>query len=106
MRKKVVCFEPNNEEKREEYLEVCGGIKPIIHFPIFDEEKDMNLLDYYGKYVCIVSVDGNIFYGQVNDYFDSEDNENGLDSIVIDTRNGEAIEFTKNDIEAINIFKD
>ena len=63
----------------------------------------MNLLDYCGKYVCILSVEGKVFYGQVNDYFDSEDNENGLDSIVIDSPNGDAIEFTKNDIETINV---
>lgn len=66
----------------------------------------MELKNYYGTNVKIISVTGQVFFGRVNDYFDAEDNENGMESIVIDTSNGDAIEFTKAAIETIEILMD
>lgn len=40
---------------------------------------------YYGKSVNIVDTNGQMFNGIVEDYFFPEDNESGLESIVIKT---------------------
>lgn len=61
----------------------------------------MELKSFYGKNVNIISCDGRLFCGIVNDYFFPDDNESGRESIVIDTFDGDIIEFTEEDIERI-----
>lgn len=53
----------------------------------------MNLKQYYGKKVKIVADNDKVFLGKVNDYFYPDDNENGKESIVVDTIENQAIEF-------------
>ena len=61
----------------------------------------MDLKRYYDKTVLITTVKGKVFSGKVNDYFYPDDNESGLESIVIDTPDGSIIEFTEENIETI-----
>ncbi len=63
----------------------------------------MNLKQFYGKKVKIVSVDKTVFIGTVNDYFYPDDNENEKESIVIDTSDKRVIEFYEDDIQTIEI---
>ena len=63
----------------------------------------MNLKQFYGKKVKIVSVDKTVFIGIVNDYFYPDDNENEKESIVIDTSDKRVIEFYEDDIQTIEI---
>lgn len=65
----------------------------------------MNLKQFYNKKVAIVAKNGRLFEGFINDYFWPDDNENGKESIVIDTEAGEAIEFYETDIESIEIIE-
>ena len=64
----------------------------------------MDLKLYYGKHIAIITYDGKMFAGFVNDYIDLEDNENGLESIVVDTNDG-LYEFNEDDIKEIRIYK-
>ena len=61
----------------------------------------MTLREYYGKTVEIVVENGEEFFGVVEDYFYPDDNECGLESIVMKTPEGYLIEFTQNEIETI-----
>ena len=63
----------------------------------------MDLKQFYSKEVVIVSVDGQIFWGKVNDYFYPDENNLGVESIVVDTKSGSIIEFTEEDITSIEI---
>ena len=63
----------------------------------------MSLKSYYGKKVNIVGTDGQEFEGIVDDYFFPEDNESGLESIVIKTGSGDFYEFTEETIEKITV---
>lgn len=63
----------------------------------------MELKNYYGKKVNIIATNGKSYSGTVNDYFFPEDNESGMESIVLDTYNGDIVEFTKEDIQTITI---
>ena len=63
----------------------------------------MSLKSYYGKKVNIVDTDGQEFEGIVDDYFFPEDNESGLESIVIKTGSGDFYEFTEETIEKITV---
>lgn len=63
----------------------------------------MSLQSYYGKKVNIVATNGLTFSGIVDDYIFPEDNENGLESIVIKTGSGDLYEFTEETIEKITI---
>lgn len=69
----------------------------------------MKLIEYEGKRVKILSVNGNLYTGTVGDYCYPEDNENGLEMIVLDveTKNGEhvdqAIGFYGNEIKFIEV---
>lgn len=62
----------------------------------------MSLKKYYGKAVTIIADNGEAFCGIVDTYFFSDENEYGLESIVLKTANG-LYEFTKDDIETIKI---
>ena len=62
----------------------------------------MNLKLYYYKNVIIITYDGEMFTGLVDDYFYPEDNETGLESIVVNTNHG-LYEFNENDIKEIKI---
>lgn len=61
----------------------------------------MNLKQYYGKKVKIVADNDKVFLGTVNDYFYPDDNENGKESIVVDTIENQAIEFYEDHIKEI-----
>lgn len=61
----------------------------------------MMLKSYYNKKVSIIANNGQTFNGIVNDHFSEEDNESGLESIVLETSDGDLYEFTKNDIDKI-----
>ena len=63
----------------------------------------MGLKFYCGKKVNIVGTNGKSFVGTVSDYFFPDDNESEKESIVIDTYDGDAIEFTEEDIQTIAI---
>lgn len=52
----------------------------------------MKLSSFFGEQVRIVTPEGFLFNGLVGDYFFSDENETGEESIVIDMANGEAIE--------------
>ena len=62
----------------------------------------MDLKQYYEKQVIIIS-EGEMFVGTINDYFESDDNEDGLESIVMDTTDGDIIEFNEERINKIII---
>lgn len=61
----------------------------------------MNLKQYCGKKVKIVADNDKVFLGNVNDYFYPDDNENGKESIVVDTIENQAIEFYEDHIKEI-----
>ena len=63
----------------------------------------MELSNFLEKTVEIVDVFDNIFTGYVDEYFYPEDNENGKESITIQTQRGEYIEFYEQDIKSIKI---
>jgi hypothetical protein len=63
----------------------------------------MLLKSYYGKKVNIIDADGREFNGVVDDYFFPEDNESGLESIVVKTGSGGLYEFTEETIGRITI---
>lgn len=61
----------------------------------------MNLKAFYNRTVYVTTDTGLTFLGKVSDYFYSDNNENGEESIVVDTLNGSAIEFYEKDIASI-----
>lgn len=63
----------------------------------------MKLKEFYGEKVHIVDANGDSFFGEVNDYFFPEDNENGTESIIVDIENGEPTEFYPQEIKTIKI---
>lgn len=63
----------------------------------------MSLKSYCGKNVRIVTVDNQILVGVVDDYFFPEDNENGVESIVLETSSGECCELTEDVIVELTI---
>ena len=65
----------------------------------------MGLKPYINKKVKIVADNDVTFAGTVNDYFYPDENENGKESIILDTLEGQAIEFYENSIKAIEIIK-
>lgn len=65
----------------------------------------MNLVDFYGENVKITAVNGNVYTGVVEDYIYPEDNENGKESIIVDTTSKEIVEFYENDIFSIELRK-
>lgn len=65
----------------------------------------MNLKQFYDEKVKIVAENGKIFLGKVNDYFYPDENENGKESIVVDTVENQAVEFYEDHIREIKIIK-
>nr|DAE02039.1 MAG TPA: hypothetical protein [Siphoviridae sp. ctgEn20] len=65
----------------------------------------MNLVDFYGENVKITAVNGNVYTGVVEDYIYPEDNENGKESIIVDTTSKDIVEFYENDIFSIELGK-
>ena len=63
----------------------------------------MDLKQFYNKEVVIVSVNGQVFEGKVNDYIYSDENNLGKESVILDAKNGDIIEFTEEDIASIEI---
>lgn len=58
---------------------------------------------YYGKRVNIVDEKGHRYNGIITDYFFADDNESGVDSIVLETIDGDLYEFTVKTIAEITI---
>ena len=64
----------------------------------------MELIQFDGKQVKIIDIDGRVHYGLVGDYVYPEDNENGKESIILDRINPKGIiEFWEEDIAKIEI---
>ena len=63
----------------------------------------MLLKQYFGCMVTIITDDNEMFSGIVDDYIFPEDNDNGLESIILRTSKGDLYEFTEEDIEKITI---
>lgn len=67
---------------------------------------NLNLMQYDGKRVKIVDDEGQTFIGRVNDYIYPEDNEPvERESIIVDTDNGEILEFYEEIIKTIDIIE-
>ncbi|MBQ3419249.1 MAG: hypothetical protein IJH31_03880 [Erysipelotrichaceae bacterium] len=60
----------------------------------------INLKNYIGQNVIIKTKNNLIFKGFVSDYFPSDENENGEESIALENP---AIEFNKDEIKEISI---
>ena len=58
---------------------------------------------YSGKVIRIVCPEGKIFEGFVSEYLYPDENENGMESIIIDTDDGRLIEFYPTDIKEIKV---
>lgn len=63
----------------------------------------MDLKQFYGEKVNIVSGSNGMFSGIVCDYISPEDNESGKESIVVNTTRGIPVEFEESDIKEIVI---
>lgn len=64
----------------------------------------MKLIDYEGKRVKIIAMNGKKFEGKVTDYVYPEDNDPEIESIIIeDILSGTAVEFPENDIKSIEV---
>ncbi len=67
----------------------------------------MGLIKYEEKKVRIVDIDDRVFEGKVTDYVYPEDEEDGLESIIIRCTKGpllgQSIEFWERDIKTIQI---
>mgnify|MGYP006952339209 CR=1 FL=1 len=70
-----------------------------------ERNENMNLVDFYGENVKITAVNGNVYTGVVEDYIYPEDNENGKESIIVDTTSKDIVEFYENDIFSIELGK-
>lgn len=67
----------------------------------------MELKYFPGKNVRIIDIDGQIFEGHVSDYIHSDDDDTGLESIIINCTKGwlkgSGVEFWEKDIRSIKI---
>lgn len=63
----------------------------------------MNLAKFYGLLVHVETTDGFSFNGKVNDYIEPDDNDNGQESIIVDTSpdGKHPVELFESDIERI-----
>ena len=70
----------------------------------------MRLWEYVGKNVRIMYKDGDVLEGYVLDYCDGEDNEDGIDSLVITNeetkREGYLLGVSENEIKSITILNE
>ena len=69
----------------------------------------MKLIEYEGKKVRIVDVDGDKFEGTVSDYIYPDEDDTGLESIVINCTkgpmSGNYVEFWEKDIKTIEVIQ-
>lgn len=63
----------------------------------------MDLKKFFGKEVSIQASNGLLFCGIINDYLFPEDNNRGIESIILETYSGDLIEFSNFDIISISI---
>lgn len=63
----------------------------------------MGLVQYYEMTVNIMGIDGRSAIGKVTDYIYPEDNEDGIESIIVDFPDGTAQEFYPSDIKTIAV---
>lgn len=66
----------------------------------------MTLIQYCNERVKIVDDEGQTFIGTVTDYVYPEDNEPKAESIIIDTDDGEVLEFFEETISEIEIIEE
>lgn len=70
----------------------------------------MNLIEYEGKKVRITDIDNQVFEGIVSDYVYPDDDDTGLESIIVDCTagplSGKPVEFWKKDIKEILIINE
>ena len=69
------------------------------------EEFDiMSLQRFYNKKVCVVTFYGEKIVGKVDEYIFPDDNDNGIESIVIkEALCGDLVEVYKNNIKSIQV---
>lgn len=63
----------------------------------------MDLKKYYSDKVKILSNNGKVFIGDVFYYGFADENESGNESIIIETEDGQLVEFEEKDIRTIEI---
>lgn len=67
----------------------------------------MNLIKYEGKKVQITDIDNQVFEGVVSDYVYPDDDDTGLESIIVDCTSGplsgKPVQFWEKDIKAIQV---
>lgn len=68
-----------------------------------ERNDSMKLVNFYGRNVIVILTDGSYITGTVSDYVYPEDNENGEESIIIDTNSGEIIELYEHDMLSISV---
>lgn len=69
----------------------------------------MNLIDYDGKRVRIISTSNNVYEGVVGDYCYPEDDDNDLEMIILDVFKGKyagkPVGFYEKDIKSIEVIE-
>lgn len=69
--------------------------------------KNLKLWTYVGKHVRIFYKDGDVLEGYIQDYVNGEDNEDGIDSVVITNKETKKGNFlygvSENEIESIEL---
>ena len=104
----VEIFEENKffladiDKNGDTYTEEIS-IEDIEGFSEQQKAKALDLKLFDGKEVVVVSKGGRIFYGKVRAYFYPDENNHGVESIVLETKNNSLIEFTEDDIASIEI---
>lgn len=63
----------------------------------------MTLIKYYNKRVAITDTNNKVYVGVVSDYFYPEDNEFGIESIVLETLDGTLCEFYPDNTKKIEV---
>lgn len=63
----------------------------------------MTLTQYYEKTVTILTVGGETIVGTIVEYFYPEDNESGIESVIVRNETGDEFELYSNDIDRISI---
>lgn len=67
----------------------------------------MNLIKYEGKKVQITDIDNQVFEGVISDYVYPDDDDTGLESIIVDCTSGpllgKPVQFWEKDIKVIQV---
>jgi len=65
----------------------------------------VNLWDYYGQYVKIIDVDGDVFIGDVLDVASAEDVEGDEDDLSLELSDGRIFGFSPSNIKSIDVLE-